>query len=91
MFAKFITFFQSLCGGSIRKFDETSNYLFVEIDDDIEITMNGMIKLIALCGDDFTFLIGTSANCEDANCGMMRYDSHYEGILTIEICHNEKE
>ena len=85
MFAKFIAFFQSLCGGSVRNFDETESHLFVEIDDSMEITMGGMVKLIALCGDDFTFLIGTSANCEDDNCGMMRYDSHYEGILTIEI------
>lgn len=79
-----IAWFKSLDG--FLSFEE-GNYpkLYVTLSEDCELTMVLLAKLISLCGDTYTFTISATANCEDDNCGMMRYDSDYEGILVIEI------
>tara|TARA_B100000963_G_C22624569_1_gene671662 strand:+ start:2791 stop:3081 length:291 start_codon:yes stop_codon:yes gene_type:complete len=92
MMKKFIEFFEKEFSDQIKDMSaETEDIpnqigeFSVELNEDAEITIPHLQQLIALCGDTFTFTISVTANCEDDNCGMMRYDSHYEGVLWIEI------
>ena len=85
-----ITWFKSL-DGFISASEGNFPSLYVKMSEDCEITNQQLGELISLCGDTHHFTISAVANCEDDNSGFMRYDSHYEGILIIEIYPNEKE